>query len=167
MAKKLRSVRSESTRGFTLVELMVTVAVLGILLGIATPSLVELIRHNRIATVSNEILGLVQYARSEAVKRAEDVDVVLANPGSEWTAEAKETTAGNAVLRAINNSGSVNLSAAQTLTFNYLGRLDPLSTITLGLSLTADSGISRKVIIEPSGRSCVRKESETIDCGES
>lgn len=71
MTNKLKAAdTSRDLRGFTLVELMVTVAVLGVLLAIAVPSFVDLIRQNRIATASNEILGIVQFARSEAIKRA-------------------------------------------------------------------------------------------------
>lgn len=55
--------------GFTLVELMVTLAVLAILLAAAVPSFNALLRNNRLATQSNAFVAAVHLARAEAVKR--------------------------------------------------------------------------------------------------
>jgi type IV fimbrial biogenesis protein FimT len=54
--------------GFTLLELMVTVAVAAILLAIGLPSFQSVIRSNRVATASNEMLASLALARSEAIK---------------------------------------------------------------------------------------------------
>ena len=56
--------------GFTLVELMVTIAIAAILLGLGVPSFRTLIENNRIAAASNDVVTGLQFARSEAVKRA-------------------------------------------------------------------------------------------------
>ncbi|WP_417788109.1 GspH/FimT family pseudopilin [Stutzerimonas xanthomarina] len=60
-------------RGFTLIELMVTIAVLAIMIAIAVPSFTSLIHNNRTTSLHHEILGAIQLARSEAVKRRKDV----------------------------------------------------------------------------------------------
>lgn len=57
------------TRGFTLIELMVTVAVASILLALAVPGYRELIQSNRMSTQANLLLSDLNAARSEAVKR--------------------------------------------------------------------------------------------------
>ena len=54
--------------GFTLVELMVTVAVLAIVAAIAFPSFQGTLRSNRVASANNEVLGLLSLARSEAIR---------------------------------------------------------------------------------------------------
>lgn len=60
---------------FTLIELMVTIAVLMIVLGLAVPSMQSLIANNRSTTIANELVSSMYIARSEAVKRGISVSV--------------------------------------------------------------------------------------------
>jgi type IV fimbrial biogenesis protein FimT len=69
-------------RGFSLLELMTVITVLGILLGLAVPSLSSAIRNNRIAAQNNEFVGALNYARSEAVRRSDTVSVCSSNNGT-------------------------------------------------------------------------------------
>lgn len=55
-------------RGFTLMELMLSIAVLGILTAVAVPSFTQMINRNRLASQSNELLAAIQYARMEAIR---------------------------------------------------------------------------------------------------
>ncbi|MDF3021927.1 MAG: prepilin-type N-terminal cleavage/methylation protein [Steroidobacteraceae bacterium] len=55
-------------RGFTLMELMLSIAVLGILTALAVPSFTTMINRNRLASQSNELLAAIQYARMEAIR---------------------------------------------------------------------------------------------------
>ena len=59
---------SENQSGFTMVELMVTIAVLAILTGLALPSFQGSLRSNRVATTSNEVLASFSLARTEAIR---------------------------------------------------------------------------------------------------
>jgi type IV fimbrial biogenesis protein FimT len=56
------------TRGFTLIELMMSIFVLGILTALAVPSFTGMINRNRLASQANELLGGIQYARTEAIR---------------------------------------------------------------------------------------------------
>lgn len=55
--------------GFTLVELMVTVAVVAIVGAIAAPAFANMVRHNRLVSSSNEMIAALQLARAEALAR--------------------------------------------------------------------------------------------------
>ncbi|MGH8373252.1 MAG: GspH/FimT family pseudopilin [Gammaproteobacteria bacterium] len=54
-------------RGFTLMELLVTLAIAGVLLTMAVPSFKTTITNNRQVAQINELLGAIMYARSEAI----------------------------------------------------------------------------------------------------
>lgn len=60
--------RRARTKGFTLVELIVTIAIVAILLAVALPSFEGSMRSNRVATASNELLASIALARSEAMQ---------------------------------------------------------------------------------------------------
>jgi type IV fimbrial biogenesis protein FimT len=65
----------EYNSGFTLMELMVTIAIAAILLSIAIPSFTPTIASNRLTTYANEFVTALNLARSEAVKRGIQVTV--------------------------------------------------------------------------------------------
>ena len=56
-------------------ELMVTIAIAGILLGVAIPSFTSIISSNRLTTYTNELVTALNLARSEAIKRGVQVTV--------------------------------------------------------------------------------------------
>ena len=56
-------------RGFTLIELIITISVLGALLLFAAPNFSQIMKSSRINTVKDELAGLLIMAKSEAVFR--------------------------------------------------------------------------------------------------
>ena len=60
-------------RAFTLIELLIAIAILAVLVTLATPSLQALIRNNRITGQANELVAGLMLGRSEAVKRGVSV----------------------------------------------------------------------------------------------
>ena len=69
--------------GFTVVELMITLSVAGILLAVAVPSFNQMIVANRLATQANEIVAAVSLARSEAIKRNASVTLCRTSDGAD------------------------------------------------------------------------------------
>lgn len=64
-----RSARCARQHGFTLIELMMTIIVAVILVGIAIPSFSNMINRNRLVTHTNDVVMAMQLARSEAITR--------------------------------------------------------------------------------------------------
>lgn len=71
---------SRHATGFTLVELMVTIAVLAILLAIGIPSFAALIASNRLTSATNELVAALQTGRTEAIRRNARITVCPAAP---------------------------------------------------------------------------------------
>lgn len=63
------------TRGVTLVEVMVTLAILGVLLGLAWPTLADMISRHRVTVVAAEVRSNLVYARSEANRQDKRLQV--------------------------------------------------------------------------------------------
>lgn len=62
-----------SVQGFTLVELMVSIAVLSIIVSLAAPSFAETIAANRLTTQADALKAALSLAHAEAVRRAQPV----------------------------------------------------------------------------------------------
>lgn len=64
-----------SQDGFTLVELIIVITIVGILAAFAAPSLTTFFRANRLTSHVNDVIGDVTFARSEAIKRGVNVTI--------------------------------------------------------------------------------------------
>lgn len=91
--------QAKKSKGFTLIELMVTVVVLAILAIMAFPSLRDMVQRARVKGAADAAIALVGEARTGAVKAGRDVHVSLTTSGSTWcvgaTAAPDPGTAGN------------------------------------------------------------------------
>lgn len=126
------------SRGFTLIELVVTLAVLGIILGIAIPSFTSWLLKLQIRNAGEAVLHGLQLARSEAIKRNGAVTLTLTG-GTGWTIT---DSAGASIQERPSGEGSQAASITITspsdtifplaMTFGSLGRLtSPAAGVTL------------------------------------
>ena len=67
--------RTRATRGFSLIELLVTITVASVIAGLAAPSFSKMMNANRIQTGASALQGDMMYARTEALKRGTSVSL--------------------------------------------------------------------------------------------
>ncbi len=99
-------------QGFTLTELMITLAILAILLAFALPSFEEITVQNRLATESNRLLSALTLAHSEAVKRNRRVVICESNNGSSCTGNGNWR---EGWLLFVDNNNNGNLDAGEEI----------------------------------------------------
>ena len=163
--------------GFTLIELIVTITIAGILVAIATPYLGSFISSTRLTTQANELLTDLNTARSEAVKRASYVGVCASTSGSSCTSggsflngwvvfldadNSGTWTSGDSIIKVHGalDGGNTTVSGSSTVIFNSSGSLEnSSSTITYTF---CDSALqkSRQISVTATGRA----SSETGTC---
>ncbi len=66
----MRKSNQSLEQGFTIIELMLAVTVMGILLAIGIPSFTEFVRNNQMVAQTNQFIGGLSYARSESIRSA-------------------------------------------------------------------------------------------------
>jgi type IV fimbrial biogenesis protein FimT len=98
--------------GFTLIELMVVIALVAILTILATPSFVGLIQSNRVSTEVNAFTGDLEFARSEAIKQGLPVSVCASSDGTSCLG-ANTWQSGWIVFTDLDGSGT--LAASDTV----------------------------------------------------
>lgn len=71
-------------RGFTLIDILITMSIVAIVSSFAVPGMQSIVDKNRMATVSNEFVGSLQLARSEAIKRGSGRIIMRRKDNAEW-----------------------------------------------------------------------------------
>jgi type IV fimbrial biogenesis protein FimT len=152
--------RAPPSRGFTLIELLVVIAILGIMAGLAAPSMSQLIANQRVRAIATDLQLALVKARAEAIKRNRDVTV--APTGGSWTAGWSIVDPENPGGPALDARGpSPSLAVATSVTqvvYSASGRATAAGGSSFVFSSTATAA-ARCLSIDASGRPYVKEGS--------
>lgn len=174
----------DAQRGFTLVELLISLAVMAVLMTFAVPSFHSLMDSSKLTAASNALLSSMHLARSEAIKRG--ARVVLCKTANGFVcAERGGWEQGWIVFHDANNNGERDgnevviqriqpLAASLRLTGNstvakYVSFVSTGGTKQVGGGFQAgtltvcneSAGEARKIVLNAVGRPRVQKVSST------
>jgi len=164
-------------RGFTLIEVMVTITVAGILLAIGVPAFQSFVQNDRDIGQANSLVGSLNYARSEAIKRGSPTGITVCPSALGLACDVGSTAwAGGWIVVDTNNadcggaacpvlqsvpamSGSNTLtpvgSAKFGITFLSSGLPTPATTnpaLTIRICDTRGAAFARDVEVNSTGR---------------
>ena len=159
---KADSFGSPRQSGFTLIELMVTMAVLAILAVVAVPGMTMLINGNRLSGMNDELTASVQLARSEAIRRNAPVTMCGSADGTtcaagtawnRWIVLGRDNTSGNnQVIRDNDAIGPVQVTGpAAGIVFRPSGRIGAEAQLTACVPTTSPNQNQRVITVMISG----------------
>lgn len=152
--------------GFTLVELLVVVAVVAILAAVAVPSYTQMIANSRVRSTAQTFHASLMRARSEALKR--NRAVAVQRVGASWSNgwQVIDQTSGD-VIESSTPATRVTLAEASNLTtvvYLQSGRmLSSANTLFMRFADVGDKAQDRCVAVDLSGRPSIVAEDDKPD----
>lgn len=144
--------RTPRQHGLTMIELMITIVIMGVLLGVAVPSFLSTIARVRLEGVVSELSIDLQYARSAAIRRRAAVTLTTADDGRGYA-----LTLGAENLKTVALPAGVSLSAAVAIVFDPLrgtanaATLDATASLVNAALRVTTSAMGRVQMCSPAG----------------
>jgi len=143
----------KTIRGFTLIELLITLVLVGILAGVGLPALANLMRNNQITGQTSALAMSLTAARSEAIKRRENITVNAR--GGDWSTGWTINDSGGNTLRDHNISAPVTIveaGGATSVTYQSDGLTTAGAALNFNISHSdCTANPARVVRVSPTG----------------
>lgn len=137
-------------KGFTLIELMITIALAGIILTLAVPSFQDTIRNNRLVSQANEFVGALHLARSEAIKRGNQVTICKSDNASSCGGSGVNWENGWIIFSDLDGDGVADIGTGTcALGEDCIVRI--AATLGGGNTLRGNNNIANRVTFNPRG----------------
>jgi len=169
---------SSASRGFTLIELMIVIAVMAVGSALAYPSFSGVIRSNRVATSTNGVLAAFNLARSEAIRSNRAGGVCPSTTGAgcdgtDWNAgflaytdmdSSGTWTSGDTAIRYFEGNSAMSLTViangggVSQIGFDRTGRTTQETTLTVSLAnCPSGQDYQRLIILKRTGQARMEK----------
>lgn len=134
--------------GATLIELMIGIAIIAMLVGMALPNFITWMQNTQIRTAADALLSGLQITRAEAVRRNELISFTL--NGFDWTiTDATGTTIESRTSEEGSSNAVITVQGAMPLTFNGVGRPSGAA-----LAAVANNDVTIITVANPTGGLC-------------
>ncbi|MBL1143142.1 MAG: type II transport protein [Proteobacteria bacterium] len=150
-------IKKQLQKGFTLIELIIVVVIIGIGMAVGVPSFRGITAENCLITTANSLVSSMQYARSEAVKINSTIRIEeFGTWGDGWSiVDGTTGTLINAVYTECAAVTVVEAGGATSFTYDSDGFINAAGTFSICDDGTAEFG--RQVSISSTGRPAVDK----------
>jgi len=142
-----------SSAGFTAVELLTTLVIVGVLLALAAPGMRQLTLNQGVKSAAFDLFSALEYARSEAIKRPSETVTLKAGASTDgaWTTGWRILDGAGDIIRSWTVASSITVADTNST---------PLTSVTFGrdghLTATPKLQVSPTTTVAGVGPRCVK-----------
>ena len=145
-----------NSNGFTLYELIIIIAILGIATAVAAPNLATMVANNRISASANDFVAALQFAKAETSSRVNPVTICKKNAAGDGCVGAGDWSQGWIVFSDANGDGSVD-AAADPILLNH-------EALHPQITFAGTAGLQDLITYRPSGTTSLASTGVLIMC---
>lgn len=144
-------------QGFTIVELMIVITIMGIVAALAIPSFGNTIKNHQMRSTADNYYAAIRYARAEAVRTGRSISIEPIN--NNWSTGLEIQDSNGTVLRRVSSKGKLTIAEDNNLSsidFNPKGFL--ASEVQLNFCDGRLAERSRRITVLVSGFAAVTSQ---------